>query len=115
MSDKWDGNPRRKNDIYMVALESKVDQMFAFLRGEFGDEGLNGEKIEGRTTKTLREIVTQAKLTNGRVTSLEQWQQEEKVSKKNKKDGLHNRLNLVSICCAVICAVTAIVMIFKPK
>lgn len=71
MTEKWDGVLRRKNDIHMEDIEKKVDSVFNFLKGEFGDEGLNNEKIEGRTTKKLRIMDEKITVQNGRLAKLE--------------------------------------------
>lgn len=70
-TDKWDGIPRRKNDIYFKTIEDKIDRTYDFIRGEFGDVGLNGEKIEGRTSEKIRLLSEQVTKQNGRVSKLE--------------------------------------------
>lgn len=54
---KWDGHPRRKNDIYLEVIEKKIDRIDDFLRHQFGDTDLAGNKIEGTINKEIRLIL----------------------------------------------------------
>ena len=70
----WDGSPRRKTDIAMVALTEKVNSIYAFLQREFGntkDDGFGA--VEGETKKQLRELNDKVSKQNGRVKKLEDW------------------------------------------
>lgn len=99
----WDGNTRRKNDIYLQAIEKKVDRVFAFLCQQFGDIDLAGNKIEGKVTTGLRELNEKVSFQNGRVTKLEE-----------RKIFLDGMVKLAAIIGAtIISAGTLIVMIIK--
>ena len=64
----WDGSPRRKNDLVLFDLTSKVDSIYAFLQREFGntkDDGFG--KKEGDTKRDIRELKEQVSKQNGRI------------------------------------------------
>lgn len=75
MNEKWDGIQRRNSDTYLKTIDEKTERSYALLRGEFGDIGINGEHIEGRTSKALRELKEDGLLQNSRIAVLEKKSQ----------------------------------------
>lgn len=65
---EWDGKSDRRRES---SLEFKIDRLHTAFCREFGDEGLNGEKIEGNTAKNIRLLGERVSIQNGRVTKLE--------------------------------------------
>jgi len=68
------------------------------------------QKYQVENIEALKE---QVKIQNGRVTKLEKWQSESEVTKKDKKDSTLNTQALVTVICAIVMAVSAIVMLWK--
>lgn len=73
IEEKWDGTPRRKNDIYLKTIEEKVDNVYNFLKTQFGSVDLAGNKMEGETSKSIRQLSEKVAIQNGRVGKLEEF------------------------------------------
>ena len=75
---------------------------------------MTASNIYRTADKSIQEdILRQAKITNGRITALENFQKEVETKIQDRKDSKINQQNLVTIITAIVMAVSALVMIFK--
>jgi hypothetical protein len=74
----WNGETRRKNDVYLKSIEDKIDgaikdldKSYNFLKVQFGDIDLAGNKVEGEVSKSIRLLTEKVTIQNGRIGKLE--------------------------------------------
>ena len=65
-------NARDNSEVRLEAIENKLDQQYAFLRQQFGDIDLAGNKVEGKVSEQIRVLSERVAIQNGRVKKLEE-------------------------------------------
>jgi hypothetical protein len=67
----WQGEDRRKENLDFEILDRKIDRVYDFLKVQFGDVDLAGNKVEGKMNEALRELKDQVIVQNSRIEILE--------------------------------------------
>ena len=99
---------RRKSD------DKNWDEMRTFMT-ESRDYRIRDEVTQKYQVENIEALKEQVKKQNGRVFGLEQWKEVIEAKIKQRKDNYSSMQAVITVIATIVMAISAIVMIFKPK